>query len=136
MVGNNAQEKAAAFFNRFTQFFLPIFARLKLLFVEPDQATGLLKLADDETRDFQIRRPIADKDAAGSALLFTMCFLQEVRISGWRRMFLPPATVKFRHEFNRSGRDDADLFREPAKVDNDLFLARPSRAFLKRIVPC
>src|SRR5215472_8229099 len=36
VVGDNAQEKAAAVLDRFSQFFFPVFARLKLLFVKPN----------------------------------------------------------------------------------------------------
>lgn len=95
MVGNNAQEKAAALLNCFVQFFLAIFARLELFFVEPDETIGILKLADYEARDFQVWRCIADKDAAAGPLLFTICFVHEVRVSNGRGVFLPPATMQF-----------------------------------------
>lgn len=120
VVGNNAQEKAAPLLNGFAQFFLPIFAWLELFFIEPDETTGILKLADYETGDFQVWRRIADKDAAAGSLLFTICLVHEVRISYGGGVFFAPATMQFGYEVNWVGREDADLFGEPAKVNNDL----------------
>src|SRR5580700_2540001 len=64
VVGNNAQEKTAAFLDGIPQFFFPVFARLELLLVKPDKTPGLLKLANNIARDFQVGRGIADEDAA------------------------------------------------------------------------
>ena len=119
VVRDNAEKKTARLINGFPEDFLPVFANGNLLFVEPDEEPRLLKLADDVTRDFQIGTDVADEDATWSAMFFTMGFIHKVEVASGRRMFLPPAVEQLGDKVERVGREDADLFGEPAEVDDN-----------------
>lgn len=119
VVRDNAEKETAGLINGFAKRFRPIFANSNLLFVEPDEESRVLKLADDVTRDFQIGTNVADEDATWSAMFFTMGFIHKVVVAGGRRMFLPPPVEELADKVERVGGEDADLFGEPAEVDND-----------------
>ena len=78
-----------------------------MLFVEPNKETGFLKLADDITGDLEIKRGIADEDAPGGAVFFTMGFVHEIGVSGRRRMAPTPPLVELGAEVAGIGGDDA-----------------------------
>ena len=129
VVGDNAQEQTTAFLNSFAQLFFPVFSRLKLLFVKPDKATVFLELADDVARDFQVRRSIADENAAETPVFFTMCLVHKIRVAHERLIFITPAEMQFGDEVNRVDWEDPDLFSEPAEVDDNFLALRGIKSF-------
>ena len=119
MTGDDAHEKAAAFLDGFAQHLLPIFARLDLLLVEPDHAPGFLELAHNVTGNIQIRRRVADEDATAGAVFFLMFLVHGVRFANRRGVLLAPTIMELRDEIERIGGQDADVFGEPGKIDDD-----------------
>jgi hypothetical protein len=116
--GDEAQEKSTAFLDGFAKRLLPIHAGLDLLFVEPNEEAGFLKLADNITGDLEIRRGVADEDAPRSSVFFTMRFVHKVKVSRRRGMAHPPPFVELGDEVAGIGRDDANQCCQPTEVDD------------------
>src|SRR5262249_19099676 len=114
LAGNQAQKQTAPLLDCLAQDFLPILADGNLLLVEPDQAAGLLELAHDIAGDLQIRRGVADKNAAASSVLFTVAFCREIGIASGDRMFVLPTGIQLRNEVNWVDGKYVDLFGETA----------------------
>src|SRR5439155_20444405 len=106
LAGDETQEKAAAFLDSFAQDFLPVLPDLDLLFIQPDQASGVLELLNDVTGDLVVWRGVADEDAAAGSVFFTMGFVHKVRVADWCGMFLAPAIEKFFDELSRVNGED------------------------------
>jgi len=116
--GGETQEKSIAFFDGLAKRLPPIHAGLDLLFVEPNEKAGFLQLADDITGDLQVGCRVADEDAPGSSVFFTMCFVHKIKVSRRRGTAHPPSYVELGDKVTWIGRDDANQLCQPTEVDD------------------